>query len=99
MLNKHIIDILINTIKNHILFSYFFIFSISRSLYCFDMNASDEHKMFVNDTTNLSWAADFQRGTSGHAYKADQAIDGFKFFANSGNLRCGYFRVYGIVNR
>ena len=68
------------------------------TLYCFDMNASDEHKMFVNDTTNLSWAADFQRGTSGHAYKADQAIDGFKFFANSGNLRCGYFRVYGIVN-
>tara|TARA_R100001443_G_scaffold115929_1_gene134902 strand:+ start:532 stop:1329 length:798 start_codon:yes stop_codon:yes gene_type:complete len=68
------------------------------TLYCFDMNASDEYKMFVNDTTNLSWAADFQRGTSGHAYKADQAIDGFKFFANSGNLRCGYFRVYGIVN-
>ncbi len=68
------------------------------TLYCFDMNASDEFKTFVNDTTNLSWGAYYQRGTSGHAYKADQAIDGITFFADSDNLKSGYFRVYGIVN-
>jgi hypothetical protein len=68
------------------------------TLYCFDMNASNEFKTFVNDTTNLSWGGYYQRGTSGHAYVADQAIDGITFFADSDNLREGYFRVYGIVN-
>ena len=58
----------------------------------------DEFKTFVNDTTNLSWGAYYQRGTSGHAYKADQAIDGITFFASADNLKTGYFRVYGIAD-
>jgi hypothetical protein len=68
------------------------------TLYCFDTNASDEFKTFLNDNVSQNWSGYAQRTMSAGQYAADQAIDGITFFAGSDNLRNGYFRVYGIVN-
>ena len=68
------------------------------TVYCFDVNKSDEHKLFLNDTATLQWNGYAQRNVSVGYYLADTAVDGLTFFANNNNLKRGYFRAYGIVD-
>jgi|5B_taG_2_1085324.scaffolds.fasta_scaffold30273_3 hypothetical protein len=64
----------------------------------FDMNKSDEYKTMLIDNVSQNWSGYTMRNIAVGQYLADQAIDGITFFANSDNLREGYFRVYGIAN-
>ena len=69
------------------------------TLYCFDVFKTDEYKLFLNNTVNLSWSAYLQGSTaSAGFYLSDTQVDGLTFFANNGNLKRGYFRAYGIVD-
>jgi len=69
------------------------------TLYCFDVFKTDEHKLFLNNTVNISWSGYLQGSTaSAGYYLADNQVDGLTFFANNDNLKRGYFRAYGIVD-
>jgi len=64
----------------------------------FDMNKSDEFKTMLIDNVSQNWSGYTMRNMAVGQYNADQSIDGITFFANSDNIKSGYFRVYGIAN-
>ena len=70
----------------------------SGTIFLYDMNKSDEFKTMLIDNVSQDWNGYTQRNIAVGQYLADQAIDGITFFANSDNLREGYFRVYGIAD-
>jgi len=70
----------------------------SGTIFLYDMNKSDEYKTMLIDNVSQNWSGYTQRNIAVGQYLADQAIDGITFFADSDNLKSGYFRVYGIAD-
>ena len=70
----------------------------SGTIFLYDINKSDEYKTMLIDNVSQNWSGYTSRNMAVGQYLADQAIDGVTFFANSGNLRNGYFRVYGLAD-
>ena len=67
------------------------------TLYLFNFSNSSEYSLITREQIQTSSASETAGIMGGAVLTVNQATDGIQFFANTGNISSGTFKLYGIV--